>query len=350
MSVDAKVLLACVEDLEARIDPAQEALVRRAWIDFCDGRWNDNVFYGLARNANKPRARWPAISVNQAIGDFDAMLLQQLQGCSDQLDGGRGWLCVRCNYGTGILPSLFGCETFMMDEELNTLPAARPLGGGDAILKLLDKGVPDLEGGLGDKVFAMALRYLDMFGKYPTIAGHVELFHPDVQGPIDVAEVVWGSDIFYAFYEAQPLLRDFLELVTQTYAAFMRKWYKLVPRRGEHSVHWGMLHKGALMIRNDSLMNLSPEMYVEFVRPLDQRLFDEFGGGAMHFCGRGDHYIARMCEMAGLAAVNPSQPHLNDMETIYRSTVDKGIKLLNLRKHAVDSAARPLRGQVHCSG
>jgi hypothetical protein len=166
---------------------------------------------------------------------------------------------------------------------------------------------------------------------------------------VDVAEVVWGSDFFYAFHDAPDFLKRFLDLITETYAAFMRAWFGLVGRPGTYATHWGMMFKGVLMIRNDSLMNLSPEAYAEFARPMDQRLFDEFGrAGGMHFCGRGDHYIAAMSRMEGLTAVAMSQPHLNDMETIYRNTVDKGIKLIGLRHDAARSAGRPLRGQVQC--
>ena len=56
--------------------------------------------------------------------------------------------------------------------------------------------------------------------------------------------------------------------------------------------------------------------------------------------------------MPGLTAVQLSQPKLNDMEKIYRYTIDQGIPLLNLHASAVDDAIRidrPLRGLVHVS-
>ena len=59
-----------------------------------------------------------------------------------------------------------------------------------------------------------------------------------------------------------------------------------------------------------------------------------------------------MSELRGLHAINLSQPHLNDMEKVYRHTVDKGIKLLNLTREAAEEAlarGRDLRGQVHCA-
>jgi uroporphyrinogen-III decarboxylase len=115
-------------------------------------------------------------------------------------------------------------------------------------------------------------------------------------------------------------------------------------------VHWSLLHKGNIMLRDDSAMNLSPKMFAEFVEPYDQRLLNEFGGGALHFCGKGDHYIARIPEMRGVYAVQMSQPEYNDMEKIFTHTVDKGIPLLRLPRKAAQAAlqqGRDLHGLVH---
>jgi hypothetical protein len=105
------------------------------------------------------------------------------------------------------------------------------------------------------------------------------------------------------------------------------------------------------MLRDDSAMNFSPEMFDEFIRPYDQELLESFGGGAMHFCGRGSHYIESACTMTGLHAIAMSQPEYNDMETIYRNTVAKGIPLLLFRKSTAQEAiesGRDLHHLVHC--
>ena len=106
------------------------------------------------------------------------------------------------------------------------------------------------------------------------------------------------------------------------------------------------------MLRDDSAMNLSSDMFNEFIRPYDQRLLDEFGGGAIHFCGRGDHYIAALSAMDGVHAIHLSQPECNKMDTIYANTVDKGIRIVGLDLAAAESAiasGRDLHGQVHAS-
>lgn len=95
------------------------------------------------------------------------------------------------------------------------------------------------------------------------------------------------------------------------------------------------------MVRDDSAMNFSPACYKTFVRPFDGKLMERFGG-VIHFCGRGDHYIHLLKEIPNVYAVNLSQPTLNDMETIYRNTVDCGIQLLAFdRATALRDVSRP---------
>ncbi len=347
--IASDTMLQCLADLDRRLDDQQEQANAAGWMAFLNDECPDDIFTPPPRVPAPASVEWPRIRTNRTLDDVDKMLLSQLGTCSHVLASGGGQrLCVRCNYGTGIISSLFGCEVFVMPDETGTLPTTRPLGDADKARALLDAGVPDLRGSLGGKVFECAERFLEVFEAYPAIRRHVNLYHPDTQGPMDLAELVWGSDIFYAFHEDQQLLRDVLDLITETYIAFMRAWFEMVPPDPVANNHWGVMHKGVLMVRNDSLMNLSPEAYVQYVRPMDQRVFDEFGGGAMHFCGRGEHYIEAMSEMRGLTGVNMSQPELNDMETIYRNTVDKKIKLLSFRREAAEQANRPLRGQVHC--
>ena len=69
--------------------------------------------------------------------------------------------------------------------------------------------------------------------------------------------------------------------------------------------------------------------------PYDGELLAKYGG-AEHFCGRGDHYIGKLCSLPGLYGVQMSQPHLNDMEIIYKNTVDRGIKLLVFKRDVAE--------------
>ncbi len=340
-----------LDDLEERIDEQVEGELDASWHLFAAGKHQQDVFSPRRDSSRKPSLQWPVVLVNQALDDYQTMAMQQFRLCSDTLaSGGGGLLCVRCNYGTPIMPSLWGAEIVRMEDHQDCLPCSRPLPA-EAIESLPMLGVPEVTAGVGGHVFEMAERFLEIMAPYPLISRWVNLYHPDLQGPMDVCEMLWGSQMFFDLVDRPALVHEVLDVVTETYIAFMRRWQQIVPERErEFSVHWSMLHRGRLMLRDDSAMNLSPEMFAEFIRPYDQRLLDEFGGGAVHACGRLDHYIDQLAEMPGLSGVQLSQPHLNDMEKIYRHTVDRDVPLLNLHSKAVDAAIRadrPLRGQVH---
>jgi hypothetical protein len=167
---------------------------------------------------------------------------------------------------------------------------------------------------------------------------------------MDVVEVIWGSTVFYALYDLPDLVHALLERVVQTYLRMMHAWTEIVPFNPAGNVHWGYYHRGSLMLRDDSAMNLSRSMVEEFICPYDQRLLEAFGGGAIHFCGKGDHYIPVLSQLKGLYAINLSQPHLNQMEKIFTHTIDRAIALIGLERSAAEAAlarGRDLHGKVH---
>lgn len=343
-----------LEDLEKRIEPETEEALRAQWKAFLDGRTDDAIFSPRRSQPSPSDLDWPNVPVNDALDDPDLMVLQQLSLCSAELSAGSGAILnVRPNYGTGILPSVFGAEMFRMDPALNTLPGNLPLpGGADAVRACLDRAVPDPNTGLGERCLTLGRLLTDRFAPYPNVSRHVRLYHPDLQGPMDVCELLWGSDLFYALADTPDLVKAFLNLITETYIRFMRAWEAIVPpRENGYAAHWGLLIKGRIMLRDDSAMNLSPAMFDEFIAPYDRRLLAELGGGAIHFCGRGDHYIDRLPAMPGLHSVNLSQPEYNAMDRIFEHTIHRGLTLLGLARPAAEAAMRAgrnLRGRVHC--
>lgn len=222
-----------LKDLERRIDPQVEEQLLGQWKAFADGRLEKGVFSPKRPEASPPGFEWPHVLVNDALEDPQAMVVQQLEMCSRSLAEGSGaLLAVRCNYGTAILPSLFGAEIFLMDREIDTLPACRPLEGGvDAVKRLLDRGVPDLETGQGGLVFRMGEHFMRLFQEYPNLSHYVHIYHPDLQGPMNVCEMLWGGSLYVDFYDKTDLIKDFLSLIVETYIRFMKRWEGVV--RGE---------------------------------------------------------------------------------------------------------------------
>lgn len=323
-------LNACLDTLENAIDLEWERVKLETWKRILDFEPQPEPFSASSAVGGSEAAEWPQIGINEAINDPEKMLLQQLRpvyqaACRHSYSA----LNIRCNYGTGILPTLFGAELFWMDDELDTLPTARPLEGADPMSRLLDAGPPDLNAGLGARVFETAEYFKDTLAPYPKTSEAVWLYHPDLQGPIDVVELLWGSAMYYAFYEEPDKVKAVTQLVTDAYVRYLSKWLELVPPRGDATLmaHWGFFFKGQVMLRDDSIVNLSPEMYAEFVKPYDDRILEKFGGGAIHFCGKADHCIDLMTSSRRLTAVNMSQPEMNDMRRIHQATAGRGVLL-----------------------
>jgi hypothetical protein len=323
-----------LDDLESRLDTSIE--------DAIEAQWKDFVFHGVSPVFSPRRAKaapskieWPNVSVNETRGDddesYDRMALQQLRGVSGTLENGGGaMLNVRCNYGTVIFPTLFGAPEAIMDDCYNTLPTAVAIPGGMAgIRRVVASPLPHHEDGWGRRVFEMGRRFRAILDSRPKLKRYVHLYHPDIQGPLDVAELCVGSDIFLAFHDEAELMLALLDRVTIAYENFLDAWLAMNPPPSpDWNVHWGVMHRGHAMLRLDSGMNLSPDMLEKFSLPFDARLFKRYGGG-LHSCGRVDHFFGAVARLEGCHCLNLSQPSYNDMDLVYRETLDVGVRFFN---------------------
>ena len=169
-------------------------------------------------------------------------------------------------------------------------------------------------------------RFVEIGRKYPKFGAFVRLEQPDLQGPMDNLELLWGSSVFYALYDDPDTIHALLGRITNLIESAMDEWLRHCPNGRGIATYFRHVEKGAIALRDDSAMNLSPDFFSEFIAPYDGRLLRKYGG-IMHFCGRGDHFIERLAKLEGLNGINMSQPHLNDMDKVFAATIDKGLHL-----------------------
>ncbi len=317
------------EDIEKRIDPDTEEDYLKQWKKFWDGESEDVIFTPERKKTSLPGIELKSVHINDAIDDLELMLCSQMNGVSHALSTKTEALSLRANYGTGIMSSLFGAELFIMPRENPTLPTTRAFNDTDKIREIAERGIPDIKSALGRKVFDFGEMYLEIAKNYPKISKYVLMYHPDTQGPLDIAELLWGSEMFYELYDDPDFVHEFMGIITETYKKFIDNWFLMYPP-GELNAHWGLIMKGNVLIRDDSAVNLSPEMYEEFALRYDAHLLDYYGSGAVHYCGRGDHFIEILAKEKNLTGINLSQPELNDMEKIYEAANKNGKKIMML--------------------
>ena len=87
-------------------------------------------------------------------------------------------------------------------------------------------GVPGPRSGQGADVLDCGARFVELLCRYPELEQWVHLYHPDTQGPIDNAELAWGSQMFLAFYDDPELMHVFLDLMVEHYLSFLGGWHR----------------------------------------------------------------------------------------------------------------------------
>lgn len=315
-----------LEDIEQRLDDAVEQRVQDAWRQWMHHENQSAPFDAVHRPAQPSKLEWPHVNINDALQNDDLAVYRQFENVNRFLsNGSSAILRIRPDFGVGSIASAFGAQPYVMPYATDTLPTVQPLGE-DAVKRLLNQPLPGPEAGNFAAINRIAQRYRAIKNRYPKIARYVHIEQPDLQSPMDNLELLWGSTFFYALYDEPETIHALLRLLSEAMEQSFDRWFACFPEEASVSSYFMHMDQGCICLRCDSAMNLSPEFYEEFVVPYDGRLLSKYGG-IVHFCGRGDHYIEQLSSLKGLYGVNMSQPHLNDMEKIFSSTIDRGIHL-----------------------
>lgn len=278
-----------------------------------------------------PEEEWPSYNFKQIYHDREKMLLSELKNIylgaklkDDRLYG------IRANYGTGIIATVFGCPIHTFEK---MLPCAKEVGGIEAVQRVVEKGMPDIHGGICGKALDTVSYFKDVLRDYPKLWRNVGISLLDIQGTFDNASIIWGSDIFLGVYDEPELLNGLLELIAGTIRNVVLEHRKL-DGQSPYEDSGDTEYTGGICLRNDSCINLSGEMYEEIVKPFDKKLLGEFTGN-IHFCGKAHQWWRKLLDIPGLKGINPFQGefyNLKDMFTecernkvaIYQWTVPVG--------------------------
>lgn len=199
--------------------------------------------------------------------------------------------------GTGILASGFGCRMYFAHGRDPSVaePCIESLADA-ARLKLPDPG----RDGLMPRVLEAAA-YMRAHGPYP-----VGL--TDTQSPLDELILMVGHERLYLWmYDEPRAVHDLFELAAEALIAWVKAQKAVIGEpldacHGEQGV-WVPPPCG-VWLADDEAVNLPPSLYEEFVAPYYERIFAEFHGGILHFCGNGAHLAAILRRMKGLVAIN----------------------------------------------
>jgi hypothetical protein len=219
---------------------------------------------------------------------------------------------IRSNHGIGILSSLFGARCRIINDNMPWVEHMEP----GALRAAVGKGVPDLDQALGARVLGTYRFYLEKLKGYPKCYRCVRITQPDLQGPFDIAHLLMGNDVFFSVVDEPDLVHELLAVVTETYIAFRNLIDPLLTdRAGDGAVYLhGCLFGGMVLIKDDTaIINLSEQMHRSFSKAYNDRIFEAFGGGSLHYCGPTRMWAHGAIDNPDLRGVNHGNPELQDL-------------------------------------
>ena len=240
-------------------------------------------------------------------------------------------LSIRSDHGTIQIASRLGGRWRRLG---NDYPWVEPVGDLER-LRQIARGLTQTDhvAAVGDRSVDTLKFFAHKLRTHPPCDTAIQVSLPDLQGPIDTAEQLRGSDLFLDICDDPDLVSELLARIVGAMLEAADHYRLFATDRLEPvaNTQHGYVIPGRLMIRNDSAILLSPQMYIDHVREHDARLLREIGGGTIHFCGDGRHLVEPMLQIDDVLGFDLGQPHMMDSREIYRMCRPRQVVLTHLQ-------------------
>lgn len=221
---------------------------------------------------------------------------------------------IRADFGCVLIASLFGAEIQQVDDNPPWIRHTKQILTCEDVIRRFEDGL------CMDQVLRAVDRYRfyrDVLREYPRLARCVNLTLPDLQGPFDNLELIRGSDLFLDMQTCQETFMQAMGVVTAAQIEMGRRFLPLIRETQPGFSHQhGFLLKGGILIRNDTSIMVSPQMYRDLIAPFDRQILEQFGGG-IHSCGKVTGIIPEYLSLESMGCFDFGQSELNDPEVIY---------------------------------
>lgn len=204
-------------------------------------------------------------------------------------------------FGTGVLASAFGCEVKEATGKGDDPAVVRPII--DDVAQIAKLKSPDpYKDGLMPKV----LRFME----YAREHGELPVGPTDLNSVLcTVIQIVGYENLFVWMYEEPDAVHDLLNIVTDAFISWVKlqKEYTGEPLDASNGLQGVWSPKGVgVWMSDDDIVSVGPEHYAEFVVPCYNRIYEAFGGGSLHFCGKGGHQLKNIASMPCVRVINNS--------------------------------------------
>jgi hypothetical protein len=197
--------------------------------------------------------------------------------------------------GTCAMATAFGCAETVTGNLSWVSPCIQDLADIDRLRK------PDLRAG---KLGAV----LDQTREYAEFAdARLPIRIMDFQSPFTTVEQMLGSERFFLMpYDEPRRLHTLMDVVTDFAIDFFREQRRLAGPAACAGI-WPPIWfppAAGIQMSDDNLVNVSPEVYEEFVVPYNNRVAAAFGGLFLHSCTIRPEHVPVLHKLRGLTGLN----------------------------------------------
>ena len=236
---------------------------------------------------------------------------------------------VRANFGTVLIASLFGARIQQVAE--NPPWVVHEDGRAITLAAIAGQDPYDVSGGWIARVTETYEIYNEILSAYPDLRRVIRVVLPDLQGPFDNLELIAGSGVFAELYAEPDRVAQALETVAAAQIAAARHLARVINDDTDGFSHQhATVIKGHILLRNDSSILMSPEMYQRQIAIHDERVMRAMRGGGVHSCGNIGTHAETFLDLDGVGCLDLGQPELNDIDRIYALARVKRIPLVRI--------------------
>lgn len=250
------------------------------------------------------RKQFPSWNLKECYFDREKMLMEHLWGMISLADAGADGLpSMRCNTGVGTLATIFGCHNSVFEDKMPWITRHQTR-------KALDAFEPVDIARKGE--MPRVLDYMAWFAD--KLDGKGWVYCADNQGPLDLAHLAMGDDVFTAVYDDPEFLHRLLDKCVTVSIEALKLMKKAVGEPIESGYHSNGMYmdRGGIRICEDSTTLFRPEMVAEFALPYTERLAAAFGGAWVHFCGGSKVLLEQILSLPSVHGINFGNPERYD--------------------------------------
>ncbi len=285
--------------------------------------------------AEPPTGDFRPFPVAEVYQDIEKMLFNELVHAFGTCVARWGELgddlpcTVRANFGTVVVASMYGAPVRQVGD--NPPWIVHEEGKTIGLEAVLDQDPEDLSRGWAPRVVETMESYREILDEFPPLGDLVRVVLPDLQGPFDNLELIVGSDLYAELVDAEDLADRALAAMARTQVAMARRLATFVGDGPEGFSHQHAVPVlGNILLRDDSVLMMSPRMYREQVAPHDETVLSALGGGGIHCCGKLGGHAEAFLGVPSIRSLDLGQPELNDMDSIYEMAREKKVPLLRV--------------------